>query len=196
MTRPMIRTHLAFKKQTDLVTKQLTMYLATGSHAERDILNFNRHGVDSLTAWSSTFRHLTTTHQNEVLLGALVKAEESGLCVVADENRVYLFVQGDFPALSMSVPVSGPVPDLTNKTSVNELSERLAHRRIAYTPQLFHGYFVNGDGEVFKPNEDEDVQYGATTEQAVEGLFDDDLPVDFFGEEIRSHSKRSAFGVI
>lgn len=168
------------------------MYLADHSTVDGERLRLERVGAQSLSAWYSKFGHLKTVRQNETLLGTLVKADEDGLSSAFGDGCVYLFVRGDFPATDMGVSALTEHADLSARSEEeDEMSSLLSARRIAYTPHRFHGYFIDGAGEVLEPGEVH-IRYQASTLEAADAMAKwefEDCEV-FFGEEIVGRSAK------
>jgi hypothetical protein len=171
----------------------LTMYLATGSGADGERLQFDRVRAQPLPIWYSRFGHLKTIHQNEALLGTLIRAAEDGLSMAVGNDCTFLFVNGDFPASDMGVSVRPDRADLTDDgRGADALSELLSIRRIAYTPRRLHGFFIDGDGEILEP-EDVHIRFQASTVEAVAAMAEQD-PEEcekYFGEDIVSAASQS-----
>lgn len=151
----------------------LTMYSSTTPETGGVGQRFERIATEPMTVWYTRFDGLKSLSQNEALLGAMIQAEERGLAHFRTEEGLHLFVKGAFPAISMDTPTPPEVFDLTNKVEdVEPMASLLAQQRIAFTPNLFHGYFVNGAGTVLEPGEEVFIQYQSTTLQAVQALAD------------------------
>jgi hypothetical protein len=177
------------------MTPILTMYLADRSIAEDERLRFERVDTQPLSTWYARFAHLNTVRQNEALLGALIEAEERGTCSAEEDGCVYLFVKGDFPATDIGAPVCSGHADLNAAgDDTDEMSTHLSSRRIAYTPHRFHGYFIDGNGEVLDPGEVH-IRYQASTIEAVAAMAEHEFEEceNYFGDDIVRLASGSAF---
>lgn len=171
----------------------LTWYYASSSSVEEEQLHFERVGVERLDVWYTRFGHLRTLRQNEALLGALVTATDDGFSMAVGDGCVHLFVNGDFPAAYMGMPLQSHCVDLTIAgDDIDSMAELLSTQRIAYTPHLLNGYFINGEGATLDPG-DVDIRFQASTLEAAEAMakweFED--CESFFGEEIVGMSRKA-----
>ena len=162
----------------------LTMYSAEPGVIS---LRFERQATETMTRWYAKFDTLKSLGQNETLLDAMIHAIEYGPAFVKAAGGLHLFIKGDFPATTMEVAPPQRIYDLSKATEdLEQLASLLNQQRIAFTPTLFEGYFINGEGRVLETGEEIHIPYRSSTLQAARILAEAEFDgyETFFGDEI------------